>query len=202
MSEYLIVLAVVFIANVVPAFAPPTWSILVFLTLHFDLHTVPAVLTGVVAAATGRFILASAFRRYRDKFPKSYLLNMENAATHVTKTDKHFAALTALFFLSPLSSAQLFEAAGIMKSIALKPLTLAFAAGRLVTYSVYITGASALKASSFGDVLLQNLKSPTAIAIQIAMVVGLVALGSVKWKPHVPESDSQSEANNSLPSPN
>ena len=186
MTQYLIVFAVVFIANVVPAFAPPTWSILVFLTLHYDLNNVPAILIGVLAASSGRYILASAFRRYRDKFPNWYLENMENAASHLTKSDRHFAALASLFFVSPLSSAQLFEAAGIMKSIALKPLTIAFAAGRLVTYTIYVSGASVLKESSFGDVILKNIKSPTAIAIQILMVVGLVALGSVKWKPHQP----------------
>lgn len=191
MTEYFIVFAVVFIANVVPAFAPPTWSILVFFTLHYDLHSVPAILFGVVAAASGRYILANAFRRYRDKFPQWYLDNMENAASHLTKSDRHVAALATLFFVSPLSSAQLFEAAGIMKSIALKPLTIAFAAGRLVTYTIYVSGASVLKESSFGDVILKNIKSPTAIAIQVLMVVGLVALGSVKWKPHVPHSQSE-----------
>ena len=178
--------AVVFIANVVPAFAPPTWSILVFLTLHYDLNNAPAILIGVIAASISRFILAHAFRRYRDKFPQWYLENMENAASHLTKSNRHVTALASLFFLSPLSSAQLFEAAGIMKSIALKPLTLAFAAGRIVTYTIYVSGASVLKESSFGDVIMNNIKSPTAIAIQILMVVGLVALGSVKWKPHQP----------------
>jgi membrane protein DedA with SNARE-associated domain len=192
-TQYLVVFAVVFIANVVPAFAPPTWSILVFLTLHYDLNNAPAILLGVLAAATGRFILASTFRRYREKFPKWYLENMENAASHLTKSDRHFAALASLFFVSPLSSAQLFEAAGIMKSIALKPLTIAFAAGRLVTYTIYVSGASVLKESSFGDVILNNIKSPTAIAIQILMVIGLVALGSVKWKPHRPHNEQPAQ---------
>lgn len=182
--SYLAVFAFVFLANVVPAFAPPTWSILVFLTLTYTLHVLPTIVLGVIAAASGRYILAHIFRRYRDKLPHWYLTNMENAATHLTKSNAHIGALFILFFLSPLSSAQLFEAAGIMKNIALRPLVLAFAAGRLVTYTMYVSGAHLLSESSIGDVLLSNLKSPQAIATQIILVMALVALGSVKWKPH------------------
>lgn len=186
MTYYLAVLAVVFIANVVPAFAPPTWSILVFFTLNYELRVIPMIIVGVIAAASGRYILALLFRRFRHKLPHWYLINMENAATHLTKSNAHLGALFLAFFISPLSSAQLFEAAGIMKNIALRPLVLAFAAGRIITYTIYVSGARLLKESSFGDILLANLKSPQAVATQILLVLALVGLGMVKWKPHLP----------------
>ena len=75
-----------------------------------------------------------------------------------------------------------------MKAIAIRPLVLAFAAGRLVTYSVTVTGANAVAESSFGEVLLASITSPAAIAIQIAMIAALVILGNIKWKPHSPVS--------------
>ena len=127
---------------------------------------------------------------------------MENAATHLTKSNAHLGALFLLFFISPLSSAQLFEAAGIMKNIALRPLVLAFAGGRVITYTIYVSGAHLLQHSSIGDVLLSNLKSPQAIATQIVLVLALVALGTVKWKPHLPEIrdiDSEHTQNNDAP---
>lgn len=113
---------------------------------------------------------------------------MENAATYLTKTQHHARALLALFLISPLSSAQLFEAAGIMKSIAIRPLVLAFAAGRLVTYSITVTGASAVAASSFGEIFITSVKSPAAIALHVLMIAALVILGNIKWQPHSPVS--------------
>jgi hypothetical protein len=182
--EILIVFAIIFGMNLLPAFAPPTWTVLAYFALTLGTSDYLLIAIGVIAASSGRWVLATLFRRYRGKLPNSYVQNMENAASHLTKSQHHTRALLALFLISPLSSAQLFEAAGIMKSIAIKPLVLAFAAGRLVTYSVTVTGASAVAASSFGDVLLTSLKSPAAIAIQVVMIAALVALGSIKWKPH------------------
>jgi len=186
MIECLVVLGVVFLCNAVPAFAPPTWLVLVFFSLHYELASWALVVLGVLGATAGRFILASYFRRFRDKFPGSYVTNMENASTHLTKSRGHITALLVLFLFSPLSSAQLFEAAGIMRRIQLLPLCAAFAAGRMVTYSSYVYGSKAIQASSLGDLIARNITSPQAIALQIAMIIGLVLLGTIKWSPHEP----------------
>lgn len=188
MPELLVVAAVIFGINVLPAFAPPTWTVLAYFALTQNLPMPALIFTGVISAASGRWVLANVFRKFTSKLPTSYVTNMENAATHVTKSQHHARALLALFLISPLSSAQLFEAAGMMRSIALRPLVLAFAAGRTFTYSVTVTGANAVAASSFGEVLTKSMTSPGAIAIQILMIVALVALGNIKWKPHSPVS--------------
>ncbi|CAB4330394.1 MAG: hypothetical protein F2839_00600 [Actinobacteria bacterium] len=184
MWQYIVVAAVVFFANVLPAFAPPTWSILVFFTLNYNLQPVGIILLGVIAAALGRYLLALGFRRYRHLLPHWYLRNMENAATHVRRSTLSVSTLFIVFFVSPLSSAQLFEAAGIMKDLALRPLIAAFMAGRAITYSVYVLGAQALSDTSVGAILTKELRSPQGIALQVLMVALLVTLGAIKWKPH------------------
>jgi hypothetical protein len=60
-------------------------------------------------------------------------------------------------------------------------LLLAFAGGRLISYSIYVSGASVLKETSLGQIIQKEFTSPIAIAIQILLIVGLVALGNVKW---------------------
>jgi uncharacterized membrane protein YdjX (TVP38/TMEM64 family) len=85
-----------------------------------------------------------------------------------------------LFLISPLPSAQLFEAAGLM-AVPLLPLTGAFFVGRLITYSMYATGAQAVANTDFGKLLIQQLTSPWGIALQVLTVVGLVLLGRVDW---------------------
>jgi hypothetical protein len=183
MTPYLLAFVTVLLCNVVPAFAPPTWAVLVFFTLQYQLSTPTLVVLGVVGASLGRWILAHGFRRYRNVLPHWYLTNMENAGAQVTKSMAHTTALLGLFFISPLSSAQLFEAAGIMTKVPLRPLILAFAAGRTITYSIYVGGATALSDSSLGEVIARNLTTPKGIALQVAMVLALVGLGAIKWRP-------------------
>jgi uncharacterized membrane protein YdjX (TVP38/TMEM64 family) len=181
-TGYLIAGLVIVLANLVPAFAPPTWAILVFFTMKHELNPVGLVMLGVVSATTGRTILAMSFRKMRAWLPKGYVANMENLGTFIVKNSKRAMGLVALFFLSPISSAQLFEAAGIIKEIKLKPLLLAFAGGRLVSYSIYVSGATALKATSLGAIFKREITSPVAIIVQVLFVLALVALGNVKWK--------------------
>jgi len=183
LTQYLIVIAVVFGINLMPAFAPPTWAVLVYFAFNQHLNNIALITLGVLSATIARLILALAFRRNQQRFPRSYVENLENASTHLRRSKGHVATIWLLFFISPFSSAQLFEAAGLMKDVALKPLCLAFASGRILTYSVYVYGASALTATSLGQVIKNNITSPLAIAIQLLFIFGLIGAGLIKWKP-------------------
>lgn len=181
MSHYLLALAVIFLANLLPAFAPPTWTILIFFTLRYDLTPTYLVFLGVVGATAGRAILANSFRAIRRWLPRGYIANMEAIGLYIQGHTRRSLGLLALFFLSPISSAQLFEGAGIIKSVRLKPLLAAFAAGRLISYSIYVSGAHILKESSLGDLMVREMTSPKAIAIQTVLILGLIAMGNIKW---------------------
>jgi uncharacterized membrane protein YdjX (TVP38/TMEM64 family) len=179
---YLALIAAILIANAVPAFAPPTWTILVFFLLHYDLNPFALVLLGVISATIGRGFLAWYFRKFAHLIPTRFSKNMEYAGRYFQRdTTKKFTML-GLFLISPISSAQLFEAAGMMKNVALKPLLAAFAVGRTISYSTYVSGAAFVAATNIGEIVIHELKSPWAIATQIAMILGLVALGSVDWQ--------------------
>lgn len=145
------------------------------------MNPVALVLLGVLSATLGRAILAHVFRAIRAWLPKGYVANMERIGAKIEANPKRAFGLLTLFFLSPISSAQLFEAAGIIKRIALGPLLVAFAAGRLISYSIYVSGASALKETSLGQIVQREFTSPIAVVVQIMLIIGLVALGNVKW---------------------
>lgn len=181
MNAYFAVGLVVLLVNMLPAFAPPTWTILVFFVL--TKHPAPYLLIpiGVLAAVTGRAFLAQVFRRLRSRLPARYVANMSAAGEALTKSRGRSTAVLLLFLVSPLSSAQLFEAAGLMEKIKLRPLLIAFGVGRVVSYSIYVTGAHALKATSLGALFEKYLTSPQAIALEILLVLGLVALGNINW---------------------
>ena len=181
LTPYLAVPAVVFGVNLLPALGPPTWAVLVWFRLHNHLPVVALVLEGVVAACAGRYLLALACGHLRDRVSARTQDNLE-AARHVLQGSPGKArAGLAVFLLSPVPSAQLFEAAGLVGA-RLVPLTLAFGAGRLVTYSLYVGGASAAENSDFGRIVSRELTSPWGIAVQVLLLLGVLALAKVDWR--------------------
>ena len=181
MTDYLFAAGVIFAANVVPAFAPPTWLILVFFVLNYDLQAPVLIVLGIVAATVGRAVLAYTLRHSTRWLHRQYVANRESAGRAVTKTRGRVYATLALFFVSPLSSAQLFAGAGMMKSLPLRPLLAAFAAGRSITYTTYVVGAGSLKATDLGQILVEGLQSPWGIAAQVALTIAVVAIGFRHW---------------------
>jgi uncharacterized membrane protein YdjX (TVP38/TMEM64 family) len=86
-----------------------------------------------------------------------------------------------VFALSPLPSAQLFEAAGLTR-LPLLPFTAAFFVGRTISYSIYALTAKTVAHSSLGTELRHSITSPVGIAIDLAMIVLLVVLARVDWE--------------------
>ena len=191
MEQYLLVALVIFGFNLVPAFAPPTWSALVFFNFRYDLNPALLILVGILAAVAGRAGLFELFRKFRRFLPKGYLANMAKLGHYLEESKGRFFAILALFFISPLSSAQLFEAAALMNRMRLKPLLFAFATGRLFSYSFYVFGSTQLKSTSIGQIIEDQITSPLAILIQLLMIFGVIALGNIDWK-HLGKGSSNS----------
>ena len=175
MEKYLLVAFVIFAFNLVPAFAPPTWSALVFFNFKYDLNPIFIILVGIIAAVVGRAGLFMIFRKFRRFLPPGYLANMAKLGHYLEESKRRFIGLLTLFFLSPLSSAQLFEAAALMNRMRLKPLLYAFATGRLFSYSFYVLGSNQLKSTSIGQIIEEQITSPIAILIQLLMIIEVVS---------------------------
>ena len=104
--------------NLAPAFAPPTWSVLVLFKLNSHIPAVPLVAIGALAAGSGRYCLARATGLLRNRISEKQRANLEAASEVLNrKTSHHFLGLL-LFALSPIPSAQLFEAAGLIRHAA------------------------------------------------------------------------------------
>ena len=180
MRDVLLVLAVVFVINVMPAFAPPTWTVLVVFLIRYDMAEPILVGGGAAAAASGRFVLASVFRRIAPRLPEKKRRDLDAVGALLTERRSGKAGLLGLFVLSPLPSTPLFQAAGLTERVRLVPVTLAFFCGRLVTYSLYVGGASVAR-ESLGNVLGDQLTSPWAIAMQIALVLSVALFVALPW---------------------
>ena len=179
MGPYALAALVVFGVNLLPAFGPPTWAVLVVVKVRYDLDTAPLVLLGGMAAASGRLALGCAAARLHSCLSESRRRNLKAAADALAVNKRRGIAALALFAVSPVPSAQLFLAAGLLR-LRLVPLTAAFFAGRLVSYAIYVTAASAASAT-LRYVLDKSFGSPLGIALQVAMLAAVVALTRVDW---------------------
>jgi uncharacterized membrane protein YdjX (TVP38/TMEM64 family) len=186
--HYLVVFVVVLGVNLLPAFGPPTAAVLVLYRLQSDLHPVVLVAVGAVAAALGRFALAHATRLVRHRLSSDRRESLDALAKSIERRRHASIIGLVLFALSPVPSAQLFEAAGL-SGVKLPRLVLAFFAGRVVSYSLYVSGASAVKETDFGDVLRKSLTSPIGVGIQLLLLAGVVAVGRIDWRKHVASGD-------------
>lgn len=165
--------------NLAPAFAPPTWSIIVLFTFNTSLPAWALVMVGAIMAATGRYGLALYTRKFSYLIKEKTRQNLLLAGQYFER--KRRALVLGLAILSPFPSAQLFEAAGLM-NLPLKRLTIAFFSGRLLTYSIYAASAHRFKETDFAQTLLSGLTSPWAVAVEVVMLGCLVLLSKIDWK--------------------
>lgn len=176
--------------NLLPAFGPPTWTVIVIFGLSTKMPVPALVLVGATAAALGRFTLAHGFRLLRKRIPQKMKRNLQAAGEAVEKRKRGSLVAMGLFALSPLPSAQLFEAAGLA-GIRLLHFTVAFFAGRIVSYSIYAATAKGIEKTSMGSAFKHYLTNPIGIGLEILMLGLLVALAQVDWQKHLGGRDAQ-----------
>jgi|ERR1019366_692094 membrane protein YqaA with SNARE-associated domain len=186
MGQYLVLAGLILGINLLPAFAPPTWAILAFYKINTDLDTVVIIMIGVIAAASGRYILARATRLIRHKLKKQYVENLESIRSHLSRSSRGWILYFLFFVISPLPSAQVFEAAGLMDA-QLIPIAIAFAFGRGISYTVSVLSASTLKEHAMSKLVLDTIKSPWAIALQLVCILGIYFLLKVDWSKRLPK---------------
>ena len=180
-ESYLILFLVVFGVNLLPAFGPPTWSVIVLFGISSDLPLAGLVATAALASSSGRYLLAHGFRLFAARLSEKTRANLA-AARAAFERRRHSTLLALVFFaVSPLPSAQQFGAVGLA-GVRILPLMLAFFAGRLVSYTFYAGSAQlVVKHTSLGEAFRDTLTSPLSIAIQLVMLAALVVLTKLDW---------------------
>jgi membrane protein YqaA with SNARE-associated domain len=170
--RYLLFALLVLIINLAPIFGPPTWAVVLFYRLNTSMNSVAMIIIAVLCAVLGRYLLALTCGKMRNRLKPQYLENLSAALRFLDRGRKSRALYFAITAFSPLPSAQIFEAAGLM-GVRLLPLMGAFAFGRTVTYTLYSLGAASIKGTNIGSVLLDGMKSPWGISLQIASLAAI-----------------------------
>jgi membrane protein YqaA with SNARE-associated domain len=135
---------VVFVLNVLPAFAPPTWTTMSFIGLAIpDIDVLLLASVAAVAATSGRIVLAKLSRQIvRQRLLTEQSRQNVDAIKTAIENQRAMTIGTFLgYSLSPLPSNYLFIAYGLT-SLPIAFLAIPFFIGRLASYAFWTRTAS------------------------------------------------------------
>jgi len=179
-AQLLLAWGMVFVINLVPAFMPPTWSILAFFLIHFDLPLLPLALGGAVAATAGRLVLALGARWLGPRFlPADTLRNLDDLGTFLRNRRRWVGPAVLLYSFGPIPSNQLFMAAGLAR-LDLRVVGGSFFVGRVVSYT-FFAGAADKAVDSLGDAFAHAVTSPQMLLLELLSLGILVAIAKLPW---------------------
>jgi membrane protein DedA with SNARE-associated domain len=184
MNPNLILFMVVFLLNIIPAFAPPTWMVFSFLGFRFPLHMGwPSALVGAVAATMGRSLLG----RMSNSIVRNRWLsdaarkNIDSFKVHLEKRPKLTFGVFLFYAFTPLPSNYLFIAYGLT-AMPLARIAIPFFMGRFVSYTVWTMGGAAVsqKLDLDGTDTIRYV-SIYFVLTQLAFLAAVYAFTRVDW---------------------
>lgn len=139
MDELPVIFAAVYVLNVIPAFAPPTWIFLSFAGFNYPhLNPLLLALIAAIAATSGRATLAILSQSLiRNKLLSARTKENIDALKHALEhRKKQTAGALLVFSFTPLPSNHLFIAFGLT-SLPIKLIAIPFFIGRLTSYTLW-----------------------------------------------------------------
>ncbi len=176
---FLLAQAVAFLINVVPAFMPPTWSVMAAFHVLGKLPVLPLTLTSAATSALGRLLLAVGSAHGSRFMPERDRQNAVALGRWINGHRRWRDVIVFLYCLGPFPSNPLFIAAGVGR-IPLLPVTIAFAISRAIANTFWVWTASTVS-TNVGGQFTKELTSWRAIAVQIAALVVVVLLFRLPW---------------------
>lgn len=168
--------------NFIPLFMPPTWMVIAFFYIQFNLPLIPTVIIGAASATLGRSILAYSSKRYL----KPYLsvekqLELESLGKLIeTKKVIALPLLMIFYAFSPIPSNQFFIAAGLVDAD-MKLIRTSFFLGRLFSYSFWATLANRT-VDNLDLIFVEHLKNPRTYLIELISFVVIYLIGNYLMK--------------------
>jgi membrane protein DedA with SNARE-associated domain len=170
MWPYVLVFLAALGVDTIPIFAPPAWTLLVFLLITFRLNPWAVVAIGVTGSTIGRYVLS----RYIPKLSSTVINrredeNLRYIGERLGRTGWAAALFIFLYTLTPLSTTALFTAVGIAR-VSPWHILPPFFFGRLITDGVMVyTGKYAV--GNVSDVFHGQVSARTVITLVVAFLI-------------------------------
>ena len=185
MMAWAIIFLIVYVLNLMPAFAPPTWMVLSLVGLNSEAVSVPILaLVGASAATLGRLTLAKLSRTIvRTRFLSAGTRG--NVDVIKEQLEHRRAATVGSFFLyalSPFPSNYLFIAYGLT-SLDLTLIAIPFFVGRLVSYNFLVFSAAAARRHlQLDESEAQSFFGVYFFATQILLLAFVYVFAKIDWR--------------------
>lgn len=170
----------VVLLNTIPAFMPPTWTLLAWAHINHDIPILLIAAIGALGAATGRVLLALGSRKFGMRIlPERWEANIQALVTAIRSRPALSLGSLGLFALGPIPTNQLFIGVGLARA-PLAPVTVVFGVTRFVSYILWVQAAQTA-VSSLRDLLRPSLGGGAAIAAQVLGFAALILVMQVDW---------------------
>jgi len=177
---YYLLFLLIFLINVIPAFMPPTWVVLAFIYVQYHTAFLPTLVLGVIAATSGRVVLALIARVwFRRFFPERFLANYEHLGNYLKKNQKLTIPVVLGYAFSPLSSNSLFIVAGL-SGLRISVVAFSFFIGRIFTYAFWITTSRHL-ATRLDRIFAGSFSSVEALLNVAVSLLIILIIGHINW---------------------
>ena len=185
MSPLLVLFLVVFLLNVIPAFAPPTWMVFSFLGFRLPTHlnwSFPLV--GATAAVTGRSLLGKLSRIIirNHWLSDAARENISSVKLELEKRPNLTFGLFLFYAFTPLPSNYVFIAYGLT-NLPFVRLLVPFFIGRFVSYYFWAMSAAAVSRKlELEDTEAMSYFSVYFVLTQLTLIAIVYAFVRVDWK--------------------
>jgi hypothetical protein len=181
---FLFIFLVVFLLNVVPIFAPPTWSVLSFIAIRYNSNIVLLAVVGAVAATLGRLVLAKLSTVIvRQKFLSDDTRKNIDAVKERLEGKKKLTFSIFLFYaFSPFPSNHVFIAYGLT-ALKLRHIAIPFLLGRVVSYGFWaFTASSVAQLLNYESVTSKSFFSYYFVASQLFGLLTIYVFTKIDWR--------------------
>jgi hypothetical protein len=181
---FFVIFLVVFVLNVVPVFAPPTWSVLSFIAIRFNSNIILLAVVGAVAATLGRLALARLSTVIvRQRFLSDETRKNIDAVKDRLQGRKKLTFGVLLFYaFSPFPSNHLFIAYGLT-TLKLKLIAIPFLLGRVVSYAFWaFTASSVAQLLNYESVTSKSFFSYYFVASQLFGLATIYVFTRIDWQ--------------------
>lgn len=178
---YIIASIVIVLLNVVPAFMPPTWTVISFLYITYDIHLGLMSVIGALSSSIGRFLLARISRVSVPKlFDDGVVSNMQFLGSKINGGRIRLFVIAFIWAISPIGSNPLFIAIG-MTGARIRYILLGFFLGRCLSYFT-LAYTSKIIVDGLRDILLEGILDWRKVMINALSFVVIIAYLLFDWQ--------------------
>lgn len=180
---FLVIFAVVFVVNVIPIFAPPTWAVLSFIAIRYSSNILLLAIVGASAATLGRLVLAKLSNvLIRQKFlSEGTRRNIDAVRLRLERSKKLTFSMLLFYAFSPFPSNHLFIAYGLT-ALKLKLIAIPYLLGRVVIYAfVALTASTAAQLLAYESMTTESFFSYYFVASQLLGLLMIYVFARIDW---------------------